>query len=67
MEEEILDSLSTTHPISAQAIKASITTDITIKDLLPHLEAMCEVGLITMKGKRYLKIERSNREAKRAT
>ena len=67
MEEEILDSLSTTHPISAQAIKASITADITLKDLLPHLEAMCEVGLIAMKGKRYLKIERSNGEAKRAT
>lgn len=60
MEAEILDSLSTEHPISAQTIKTSITTDITLKDLLPHLQAMCDVGLISMKGKRYLKHERSH-------
>ena len=55
MQQQILEALSRTHPISANAIHASLINPPSKKDLTPALAAMVEAGLIIEQGKRYLK------------
>lgn len=55
MQQQILDVLSQTHPISANTIHASLINPPSKKDLQPALAAMVEAGLIIEQGKKYLK------------
>ena len=55
MQQQILEALSQTHPISASTIHASLIGPPSKKDLTPVLAAMVEAGLIIEQGKRFLK------------
>ena len=55
MQQQILEALSQTHPISASTIHASLVNPPSKKDLQPVLVAMVESGLIIEQGKKYLK------------
>ena len=55
MQQQILEALSQTHPISANTIHASIVSPPSKKDLTPVLAGMVEAGLIIEQGKKYLK------------
>ena len=55
MQQQILEVLSQTHPISANTIHASLISPPSKKDLQPALAAMVEAGLIIEQGKKYLK------------
>lgn len=55
MQQQILEALSQTRPISANTIHASLINPPSKKDLQPVLAAMVEAGLIIEQGKKYLK------------
>ena len=55
MQQQVLEALSQTHPISANTIHASLINPPSKKDLTPVLAAMVEADLIIEQGKRFLK------------
>lgn len=57
----ILDSLSTTHPITERVIKTSVPESHQ-KQVDPALASMVEAGLVIQHGKKYLKHERTRNE-----